>query len=158
ERYYVRLLNLGLRPMTSGEHDRLALPVGQMPDVVTRLIGENWQVVADRKIIRQAGAPSLSVSSGIDWFELRGSISYQTEDGVQTVDLPRILQAAREGRVTIKLDDGSEGLLPREWLAEHGLLTAMGQLENDHLRFRTSQAALIDALLSDQPFVNVDEK
>jgi SNF2 family DNA or RNA helicase len=47
-------------------------------------------------------------------------------------------------------------MLPDQWLEEHGLLTALGSAKSDHLRFRSSQAALLEALLHDEP-VEVDD-
>ncbi len=76
---------------------------------------------------------------------------------MQDVPLPEILNAVRRGDAMIRLDDGTQGLLPDQWLQEHGLLTAMGQLKADHLRFSTSQAAVLDALLSEQELTEVDE-
>lgn len=156
QQLYASLLRAGFHPGAGSESDRLLISVKRMPVVVSQLLAQGWQIVADQRVLRRASAPKLTISSGIDWFELRGSVTYETETGVHTVDLPRILQAVRAGHTTVKLDDGSEGLLPQEWLAEHGLLTAMGRLHDDHLRFRSSQAALLDALLSRQEQVDID--
>src|SRR5690606_28168254 len=65
--------------------------------------------------------------------------------------------AVRSGDNMIVLGDGSVGLLPEEWLEEHGLLTALGKLQGDHLRFRSTQAALLDALLRENELLTMDE-
>jgi SNF2 family DNA or RNA helicase len=70
--------------------------------------------------------------------------------------LPDILAAARAGRHMVQLGDGTQGMLPLEWLAEHGLLAGMAQMHGDHLRFRASQAALLDSMLRQQTMVDVD--
>ncbi|MFW6032707.1 MAG: DEAD/DEAH box helicase, partial [Phycisphaeraceae bacterium] len=117
------------------------------------------EILADQRGIRIPGAASLSVASGIDWFELRGNVRYHTGGGEeQEVSLPEILAAAREGRQMVTLADGSQGLLPEQWLSEHGLLTSLGELEGDHLRFHASQAALLDAMLDERELVSVDER
>jgi len=151
------LMTLGLR-QTNGEDDELALPAKRVVETVQTLLSHGWVVNADRKTVRQAGAPRLSVSSGIDWFELHGSVTYRQEDGTeQEISLPKILSLARAGQEMVTLDDGSQGLLPQQWLAEHGLLTGLGKLHEDHLRYKNSQAALLDALLRDQELVEVDD-
>ncbi|MEM6393375.1 MAG: DEAD/DEAH box helicase [Planctomycetota bacterium] len=150
--------SLGLRPIASPTQDTLLVPIKHVPFVVGDLIERGWQVLADQQAIRTAGPPSLSITSGIDWFELRGGVKFKRDDGEeQEVSLPEVLAAARAGRTMIELGDGSQGLLPQQWLAEHGLLTSLARIEGDHLRFRSSQAALLDTLLNDQELVSFDQ-
>ncbi len=150
------LLTIGFR-QAPGSGQSLTLSPRQLPQVVSALLARNWRVRADERLIRQPGPPRLSVTSGIDWFELRGSVRFTTDAGEVEVDLPRLLAAARAGRNLIDLGDGTQGLLPQQWLEEHGLLTTIGDLEDDHLRFRPSQAALLDTLLRRQEQVAIDE-
>ncbi|MEM1097713.1 MAG: DEAD/DEAH box helicase [Planctomycetota bacterium] len=148
---------LGLRSSTAAP-DAVLLPSKHVPTAVSKLLALGWAVFADQKLLRTAGPPALSISSGIDWFELRGDVSFTDEEGnQQTVALPAILEAARAGRQMVELGDGSQGILPEQWLSEHGLLTAMGELQGDHLRFSASQAALLDALLDDKELGKVDD-
>jgi SNF2 family DNA or RNA helicase len=149
---------LGFRQASSDEGNALLLPQRMMSGAVGALINRGWSILADRLALRGAGPPALSVSSGIDWFELRGEVTYTRADGqTQSFTLPEILKAARDGQAMIRLDDGSHGLLPEDWLKEHGLLTAMGEVKGDHLRFRSSQAALLDALLDERELSSMDE-
>jgi superfamily II DNA or RNA helicase len=152
-------ISLGLRHINTPSGDTMLLATKLMPMVTSELITRGWAVLADQQLIRTAGPPSLSITSGIDWFELRGNVEYTGEDGQQhQVALPEILAAARAGRNMITLGDGSQGLLPTQWLEDHGLLTAMGEMQGDHLRFRSSQAAMLDALLDDKELVEVDDR
>ncbi|MEM9111238.1 MAG: DEAD/DEAH box helicase [Planctomycetota bacterium] len=152
-------ISLGLRHINTPSGDTMLLASKLMPMVVSELISRGWSVLADQQLIRTAGPPSLSITSGIDWFELRGNVEFTGEDGRQhAIALPEILAAARAGRNMITLGDGSQGLLPTQWLEDHGLLTAMGEMQGDHLRFRSSQAAMLDALLDDNELVEVDDR
>ncbi len=152
-----QLMTLGLR-QANGEAEELVLPARHVVEVVETLLAQGWVVNADKRAVRQAGAPRLSVSSGIDWFELHGAVTYQRADGTQQeVGLPQILAMASAGQEMVTLDDGTQGLLPQQWLSEHGLLTGLGKLHDDHLRYQNSQAALLDALLSDQEQLQVDD-
>ena len=94
------------------------------------------------------------MSSGIDWFELHGSLDFG--DGLQ-VKLPALLSALRRGETMIALGDGSLGLLPQEWLQKYGLLTTLGEVEDDHLRFKQTQTGVLDALLAARPEITCDE-
>ena len=149
---------LGMRHITSPSGDALLLHSRLMPNAVGALLSMGWVVSADQRLIRTAGPPALSITSGIDWFELRGNVTFTGDDGkTQEVSLPEILAAARAGRNMVTLGDGTQGLLPQQWLEEHGLLTAMGEINGDHVRFRSSQAAMLDALLDDQELLEVDQ-
>lgn len=157
------LATLGVRSLPSASGGvagppTLTLPARDMAAVTRELLSRGWVVTADQRAIAAPAAPTLSVSSGIDWFEVRGSVSYQTADGEQIVDLPEVLAAIRAGRSVIRLGDGTHGLLPEAWLAQHRLLTAMGVVEADHLRFSASQAVLLDAMLGRDDGVAVDER
>ncbi|MHC4995533.1 MAG: SNF2-related protein, partial [Planctomycetota bacterium] len=153
-----QLLRAGFKSVSGASAGTLQLPVKLMPLVANELIGSRWSVKADQKLIRGAGTPSLSITSGVDWFELRGGVRYETGDGEQVVPLPEILAAAREGRRLVTLGDGTQGMLPEEWLRRHNLLTAIGEASEDGLRFKLSQAALLDALLDARELEDVDAK
>ncbi len=149
---------LGFSRARDGAGDRFTLTPRLLPRVVDVLTRWGWVVRADRRIVHQPSTPRLSVVSGMDWFELRGAVAFETATGVEELTLPQILAAAREGKAMITLSDGSQGLLPQQWLAEHGLLAAVASAKDDHLRFKPSQTALLDALLSETLDVHVDER
>ncbi len=142
----------GLKPL-EGKAGAYRLPVRAMPRVVRELLHAGWHVEAEGKAFRRAGATRVDVSSGIDWFELRGEVDY----GGMSASLPQLLAALRRGETMVRLGDGTFGLLPEEWLARFAPLAGLGASEDDHLRFRRNQAGLLDALLAAQPEVHVDE-
>jgi hypothetical protein len=131
----------------------LQLTSHQVPRLVRHLLDEGWHVEAGGRAYRRPGATALSVRSGIDWFELHGGVEY---DG-HTASLPALLAALERGETFVTLDDGTVGVLPEEWLRRHALVARLGSTNGDHVRFRTSQTALLDALVSAQPDVSWDE-
>ena len=74
------------------------------------------------------------VRSGIDWFELHGIVDFG--DGL-IVALPRLLEAVRQGRRPITLDDGTTGMVPEEWLRRFAGIVGVGE---DDRRSRPLQA------------------
>jgi hypothetical protein len=126
---------------------------GKLPRAVRGLLEAGWHVEAEGKIFRRPGAFRIAVSSGLDWFDLHGSVEY----GEKTAKIPELLEALRRGDQMVRLDDGTFGMLPEEWLRRFGMLAGMGTRESDHLRFRRSQAGLLDVLLAAQPEASCDE-
>jgi superfamily II DNA or RNA helicase len=131
---------------------RLELAARHLPAVVRELTAEGWHIEAEGKLYRPAGRFELQVSSGLDWFELHGAVEF----GDTVAQLPELLAAMRRGEGMVKLGDGSFGLLPEVWLKQYGLLAGLGEAHGDHVRFRRSQAGLLDALLAAQPEARCD--
>ena len=159
ERSAVQLLPaLGFKTSKDDEAFALTIPSKRVPKAVAALLARGWRVQADKQVVRTSSPPKLSIKSGVDWFELHGDVKFETTEGEQSIPLPQILAAARSGRTMITLDDGSQGMLPQQWLSQNGLLSAIGQVEEDHLRFDPTQAAMIDVLVGDSDEIDVDEK
>ncbi len=150
-----RLVDLGMRfqkrayAQTSAWH----VSPSRLPSLVRALVEEGWSVEADGKAFRRPGRYSMEVASGIDWFELRGEVDY----GGAKANLPALIAAMKKGDKMVRLDDGTFGMLPEQWLAKLGPLVAMGAGNRDHLRFHRNQAGLLDALLAAQPEASFDE-
>lgn len=125
----------------------------KLPRIVRSLVEAGWQIEAEGKIFRRPGAFRIEVSSGVDWFELHGEVEY----GDTTARLPELLEALHRSDKLVRLDDGTYGVLPEEWLRRIGPLAGMGEPEHGHVRFRRSQAGLLDALLWAQPEARCDE-
>ena len=109
---------------------------------------------AEGRLYRAPTRSQFTVSSGIDWFELRGQLDFEGTE----IGLPTLLQAIRRGERTVTLGDGSVGLVPDEWLARFGMLAGLASQNGDHLRFKRSQAAILESLLEEQPNVTIDEQ
>ncbi|HWA80644.1 MAG TPA: DEAD/DEAH box helicase, partial [Acetobacteraceae bacterium] len=142
-------------PETGETHHEL--PPRLLPSVVPSLIREGWLVEAEGKLYRAATDFRVNVSSGIDWFDLSGSVQF----GDQVVPLPRLLAAARKGEHLIKLADGTFGVLPEEWLAKYGVFVQSAtavktDAGEEALRFSKAQAGMLDVLLESQPHASVD--
>ena len=141
-----------LPPDYHGEAASMRLAPKKLPAVAHACLVSGWHVEAEGKIFRRPGAMHVGVSSGVDWFELHGEVDYEGA----SAKLPALLAALRRGENMVRLDDGTYGLLPEEWLTRFGPIAGLGTAEADHLRFRRNQAGLLDALLATQPEVSCD--
>jgi hypothetical protein len=150
-----RLWDLGFRTETDSfsPAPMLQLATNRIPKAVSALLAEGWAVEAEGKLYRAAGRFRMSISSGVDWFDLNGEADFEGE----TVPLPEVLQAIRRGARHIVLGDGSLGMLPEEWIQRFAPIARLGTAEGDHVRFRSVQAVLLDAWLADEPAVTCDE-
>ncbi len=147
-----RMSQVGFRAITSNGAVNAELYADQLPGVVRTLTQEGWEIEAEGKLYRTAEKLKIEVKSGVDWFELDGNAIF----GDAQVSLPQLLRAIRQGESMVKLDDGTLGVLPEEWMKKYGLLAGLGSLENKQLRFTRPQAGLLDALLAGESAVSVD--
>ncbi|HEY4186737.1 MAG TPA: DEAD/DEAH box helicase [Polyangia bacterium] len=139
-------------PYHAEDMDRFDIAPSKLPAAVRILVEAGWRVEAEGKLYRQAGHFDLSVSSGVDWFDLDARADF---DGV-AVALPDLLRALRRGESTIVLGDGSLGVLPEDWLRRYGLLADMGAIVDGRMRFGRAQVGLLDALLAAVPEATTD--
>ncbi len=120
---------------------------------VRRLLTDGWYVEAEGRLYRNPHNFNLSVSSGNDWFEIQGGVTY----GQKQIPLPTLLKAARRGRRMVRLGDGTYGLLPERWLKTLDLIAGLGKFDGDSVRFGFAQAVLLELLLEERPEVGFDE-
>jgi superfamily II DNA or RNA helicase len=138
----------------NGEPDPAwGLPAKKLPAVVRTCVEAGWHIDADGKVFRRPGGMRVEVSSGIDWFDLEGEVDY----GETSARLPELLAAVRRGDTMVRLDDGTYGMLPEDWLSRFGAVAGLGQAADGRLRFRRNQAGILDALLAAQPEARCDE-
>jgi superfamily II DNA or RNA helicase len=151
-----RLHALGFKPRSywgrKGYQVALELAPRNLPRAVAALLREGWRVEAEGKLYRQPGAFNIEVTSGVDWFELHGTVGF----GDRTATMPELLAALRRGENTVLLGDGTYGVLPEEWLRRYGVLAGLGTATDDHLRFGRRQVGLLDALLASLPEARCD--
>jgi non-specific serine/threonine protein kinase len=97
---------------------------------------------------------SLSVSSGIDWFDVQAVVSF----GDLEVSLGALRRAVQKREQYIKLADGSMGEIPGDWVNQYRHLFAMAGESEDGLRVTKSQVMLLDQALSEADSAEVDEE
>ena len=153
--YLRQLSELGVRPLAqdySADEIDIKIPQDQMPVIVRQLMETGWIVEAAGVKLKRPGSFHIGVTSGQDWFELNVAVEFEGAEA----SLPDLLQAVRKGDNFVRLSDGSQGMLPEEWLSRYSVLAGMGDVVGDAVRFRPSQAMILDALLDAQDHATRD--
>ena len=149
-----RLRTLGMRRAWPDTGNQFTVTVNAFPRTVKTLLAEGWHVEADGRLFRTPQAMTVQVKSGVDWFELHGRIDFG--EG-RSATIAALLASLKSGADHIVLDDGSQGMVPDEWLRKYLRMASFGETSGDHIRYRKTQAAVLDALLQGQPAISVDE-
>ena len=149
-----RLLALGVKREWDYRRSAHAMIIARsrMSTLVLALAREGWQVTVGGRGYAAPGAIHATVSSGIDWFDLHGSVRYGDVD----VPIATILDARRRRDEFVQVSEGVMGLLPLEWLNRLGPLLGAGDTVGGGVRYRRTQLSLLDALLATLPEVDVD--
>ncbi len=149
-----RLRALGVKEEWNFRLGATAMVIGRtrLTYLALALVREGWRVSVEGVRYTAPGAISASVRSGIDWFDLRGTVRYGDTD----VPIATILDARRRGLAVVPIADGAMGLMPDEWLDRLGPLIAAGNTTDGAVRFRREQIPLLDALLATLPEADLD--
>ncbi|MGE3165381.1 MAG: SNF2-related protein [Planctomycetota bacterium] len=126
----------------------------QLSAAVDHLVERGWSVEAEGVRYRNAGAFRFEVSSGIDWFGVSGGVDFEGE----WLPMPKLLAQLRRGKNLVELGDGSQGILPADWLESTGLVLSLGDRVEETVRFQKSQSWVLDVLLLQQPDIDIDEQ
>ncbi|ODS38877.1 MAG: hypothetical protein A7316_06825 [Candidatus Altiarchaeales archaeon WOR_SM1_86-2] len=130
-------------------------------DVANDLITRGYEIYGASELLNTRIAPHepklrLEVSSGIDWFDLKGDVSY----GAEKVPFDEIISHVNNHERFVKLSDGTRGVIPKKWLEK--LSGTVGLLERDekngNAKASRSQIALVEALLDISEKSRVDKR
>lgn len=89
---------------------------------------------------------SINVMSGIDWFKTAVKLKY----GNQVVSLRHLHQSIRNKNKFVKLDDGTMGILPDEWIEKFTKYFNAGEVVEEHIQTPKISFTAIEELYEDQ--------
>ncbi len=88
---------------------------------------------------------NITVSSKTDWFDMEIDVSF----GDQKVSLLEIQKAIVKRTNYVELNDGTIGILPKEWIEKYKKYFQMGQVKKNNIEISNFQFSLIDELYED---------
>ncbi|GEM_PF-1189356 len=128
-------------------HAQWRLPRAKLPALLRAAAKRGYAVELQKQPARAGGRWSLSVASGIDWFELDGQL--ETPEGpIPLKELVRAARAAPGAVEILPLADGTTVILPTKL---RGVLRKLARImharDNESIRFAHSEALLVNTLL-----------
>ncbi|MBC3791424.1 DEAD/DEAH box helicase [Spirosoma utsteinense] len=113
-----------------------------------RILGFN--TLRNNTLNPNKGTVSVTVSSGLNWFETTLGLTY----GKQQVSLKHLQKAVKNRSRFVQLDDGTQGLLPTEWLDRFAAYFQAGEVVDDRIRTPTVNFPTIRELYTDEQLLN----
>jgi hypothetical protein len=142
----LRLESLGFNREGRDNSNWRLLP-SRLDQAVRTLVLEDWFISAAGKTYRRPTEKKARVqAAGMDWFEVDGEVDFAG----QKMPLPALLRALRNGQQSVRLDDGTYGILPLEWLEKFTALTEIGEEAGARVLIRRQQATILAALLEER--------
>ncbi len=133
-------------------------PVDFLIHHVPKLTRDGFEVYGEEtlksvRVNRSKPKISISVSSGIDWFDLQTVVNF----GEIEVAISEIRKAVKKREKYVKLTDGSIGEIPDEWLERYKHLFDLASVTEDGLRLDASQITLLGQIIDDVDSAQLDE-
>lgn len=132
---------------------KFRLQSDQFPTVAQTLLDRGWKIEALGKKVLRPSRLDVEISSGLDWFDLKGRSHFE---GGTEMSLPALLSALERGESLVPLDDGTLGMLPLDWLKKYGPLSSLGKTKGDDIRFQRAQGIFMSAWLEEDTNVRSD--
>ena len=113
-----------------------------------------WKVLWRGKPLRVATSVSATVGGEHDWFDLDAKVQF---DGTE-IPLPQVLAALKKKEEYVTLHDGTIGHIPKGMLERYAKIAQFGEIHDDTIRFKPSQAMILDAMLDSQPGIELGKR
>lgn len=143
-------------------------PYEWLDETAKSLISKGFEIYGadklfNQRLVQKDPTLMLEVSSGIDWFDLKGSV----ECAGEKIPFDSVLSAINNQERFIKLSDGRMGVIPKKWVEKLSGVSGFLQYDNmeEKAKASNSQIAIIEALLdiadsakTDRVFDEIREK
>ena len=154
-----RLLKEETEEITPGVCRPLGDPLTWLAESLPKLIEGGFEIYGEEdlnryRLNRRPPSLQLVVSSEIDWFDVQVVIRF----GDAGLPLASFREALKKGSRFARLDDGSVGMLPEEWLAKYKHLFDLAEEAEEGVRVSKYHLSLIDELYGEADERQVDKE
>jgi len=84
----------------------------------------------NNKLNQHKATVSITINSGTDWF----NTSVQVKFGKETVSLKHLHKSIRNKNKFVQLGDGTQGILPEEWIVKFARYFEAGEIAEENIR------------------------
>ena len=109
-----------------------------------------FNTITNNRLNPHRAKVSVKVSSGLNWFETALGLSY----GQQTVSLKHLHKAIKNRSRFVALDDGTQGILPAEWLDRFAAYFQAGEVMDEKIRTPKVNFSSIHELYAEDQLLN----
>jgi len=99
-------------------------------------------VISSLNFNKNKGKVSTTVTSGIDWFEAKVEMSF----GDLKVEQKQWVEAIKNNEKFVKLNDGTLGLIPEQWINKLKKMISIAEINSDGLQISKMKFNIIDEL------------
>lgn len=150
---YLKNLNFRFNYKNGFEEFGWKILPSKLDEVVRDLVQKNWIITAEGKTYRQPQNMKMRIkSSGTEWFNLELDLP----DNLLT--FPELFKSVKNKKDTVRLSDGSIGILPLDWLKKFTVLCELGIEKDNVLQFRKSQLLILTDFLKDFGEIDYSEE
>ncbi|AUD03715.1 DEAD/DEAH box helicase [Spirosoma pollinicola] len=109
-----------------------------------------FNTLRNNKLNHNKARVSVNVSSGLNWFETSLGLTY----GKQRVSLKHLHKAIKNKSRFVTLDDGTQGVLPTEWLERFTAFFQAGDVVDEQIRTPRVSFSSVRELYTDDELMN----
>jgi non-specific serine/threonine protein kinase len=148
--FFVKELNAGVFTPRKNPIDFLFNSLSLLRELGFEVFGETE--LKKYKLNTSKPNISLSVSSGIDWFDVTANIDFNGAN----LPFEELIELIKKKKRYVQLSDGSVGILPEQWINKFIRTLSLGELEGNKIRFNKFQANALDLILNEADEAEAD--
>jgi non-specific serine/threonine protein kinase len=135
---------------------------GDLIDFVTtnlpKIIGHGIEVLGEEKLfnfklVKNKPQMTLNVSSNVDWFNLKGEVSF----GKEKVDVREVMEAIFQNKRFIQLSGDKKAVIPKEWVDRLKSYSGFFDLSGKDMRLSKYHANLLENISEITSSVDMDK-
>jgi len=126
------------------EGDLIDFVANEIPKIIKKgilVLGE--ENLFNFKIVKNKPKMDMNVSKNADWFEIKGEVKF----GKDIVDIKEVLESIFKNKRFVKLSDGKEAIIPKEWIKNLKNYSGFFDLTEEDYRLSKYHVSILDNLM-----------
>jgi non-specific serine/threonine protein kinase len=136
------------------EGDLIDFVANEIPNIIklgVLVLGE--ENLFNFKIVKTKPKMNMNISKKSDWFEIKGDVKF----GKESVDVKDVLEAIFKNKRFVRLSDGREAVIPKEWIKNLKNYSGFFDLSEEDYRLSKYHTSILDNLMELSSKTSMDE-